>query len=219
MLSRLIDFCNIETCDPETIGDYCKKHGLCAYCGDRACEGPDGPPCNLSNVEQTRLEQSVNEYRAFLDECINERRLNVAFVNAKLQYLRGETATYISRLSTGDIGEFDPDTNSERSFYFTEGEDTWKPGVYFSRLGGGTVESFVDAEIVQTLLVEKGELFSKVKKCKYNGCKKYFLYNRPKQVFCSNNCRMTYHNEKDRLSGARHKYYQKKRDEGDEKYY
>ncbi|MFW6052970.1 MAG: hypothetical protein ACOC8I_03570 [Desulfosalsimonas sp.] len=64
-----------------------------------------------------------------------------------------------------------------------------------------TIEDMLFFDYLHPFLVDKGEQFKKLRTCKNSDCGAWFLYNRPKQVYCSDACRHANNNRTKIKSG------------------
>ncbi len=108
-------------------------------------------------------------YRDFIDDCIRGN-LNLSFINTRSTFL----ILGNSRLC------------------FEKSDRPWNPTVSLA-IRELTIEKWLDLIITQTLLSGEGEFFSKIKRCLQ--CGDYFVVKSKKAKFCSDKCRMTYHQE------------------------
>lgn len=209
----LIDFINLRPLTFETVEGFYKRHGLTHY--NIVADGIDIPSnsycapatssylylfneliLNRTKVKnpfpgKAKLEHSTlvppsdygssllfkdikelqHEYRDFIDDCIRGN-LDIAFINERITFLGFELGT--ARL------------------YFEKGSKQWNPSVYIVTYEF-TLKKWLDVMIIQTLLSGEGESFSKVKRCLH--CGDYFTLKSKKAKFCSDKCRMAYHQE------------------------
>ncbi|MDA3897335.1 MAG: hypothetical protein PF482_14460 [Desulfobacteraceae bacterium] len=59
---------------------------------------------------------------------------------------------------------------------------------------GMMFEEFLEAEYLKIFMTGQGDRFKKLRICRKPDCGKWFIYNRPKQNFCSDKCRLDFHN-------------------------
>ncbi len=102
-------------------------------------------------------------------------------------------------------------------FFLTITEDHFSPDI--SPYNDETVfDGRIEEEYMMVFISGKGGDFSKLRVCDNPGCGKMFLFNRPKQRFCENDCRHQYHNKDKIESGYLAKHQAKGRAEKPEIY-
>ena len=79
---------------------------------------------------------------------------------------------------------------------------------------GMMFEDFIESEYLKIFITGRGDVFKKVRVCRYDQCRKWFVYNRPKQRACCDGCRMAFHNERYVKSGKAAEYMKKGREKG-----
>jgi len=73
--------------------------------------------------------------------------------------------------------------------------DPWKVDFLYARSAKSIAfENFLEFSYLYPFLEGRGEQFRRLKTCKNPDCGKWFVYNRPKQTFCCNDCRHRYNN-------------------------
>jgi hypothetical protein len=76
---------------------------------------------------------------------------------------------------------------------FQEGENPWKPKL--SALTGlGYLEVKLAADYLEPFTHGNGEIYKRIRICNDPDCGKLFVFNRPKQNFCNDECRYHFHN-------------------------
>jgi len=75
------------------------------------------------------------------------------------------------------------------------------------------IEAWLERDFFNTIAFGGGDIFKRFRSCKNPQCGKWFLYNRPKQESCSDDCRRNYHNRKNIDSGYIRDFIRRKREE------
>ena len=79
-------------------------------------------------------------------------------------------------------------------FAITPGTNPWAAGIKYKATSEFTIEGSLEADYLRTFIAGRGENFKKLRQCRKLDCGKWFVYNRPKQIFCSDKCRLDHHN-------------------------
>lgn len=83
---------------------------------------------------------------------------------------------------------------TELRFKFQDTQDPWRPTLTTPMPAPWSIEQRIMAEYLAPFVANEGELFKRVRTCNDPHCGKLFIYNRPKQTFCNNDCRYHFHN-------------------------
>ncbi|MBC8393443.1 MAG: hypothetical protein H8E17_12860 [Deltaproteobacteria bacterium] len=81
-------------------------------------------------------------------------------------------------------------------FQVNEGASPWAVEVGNFWTEDSTFEVYLEADYLRVFLTGKGDLLKKLKICQNEDCSKWFVFNRPKQIYCCDKCRLAYHNSK-----------------------
>ena len=81
----------------------------------------------------------------------------------------------------------------ERILY-QETDDPWRLKIGIWTMGMPLIEHRLILSYKEPFIDGTGEQYRKIRQCRKPDCKKWFVYNRPKQKFCSNKCRLDFHN-------------------------
>lgn len=97
-------------------------------------------------------------------------------------------------IKKGPIFDFLNQTMSITHLIFLEGETPWRPQLRRDFYTAKTFEDHLEYDYAYPFIAGCGEDYKAVRTCKNPKCKRWFIYNRPKQLFCSHKCRLDYHN-------------------------
>ena len=86
-------------------------------------------------------------------------------------------------------------TNHTR-FLVSEGPTLWTVEVGNFWTDQSVFEDYLEADYLRVFLTGQGGLFKKLRTCQNEECSKWFVFNRPKQIYCCDKCRLAYHNSK-----------------------
>lgn len=81
-------------------------------------------------------------------------------------------------------------------FSVNEGPTPWTVEVGNFCTDQTLFEDFLEADYLRVFLTGQGDLFKKLRICQNEDCSKWFVFNRPKQIYCCDKCRLAYHNFK-----------------------
>jgi uncharacterized protein YlaI len=71
------------------------------------------------------------------------------------------------------------------------------------------IEDVLALDYLKTFVEGQGSVIKKARLCKNPQCFSWFIYNRPKQLYCCDTCRLGHHNKK-RVQSGEHAAYQRK---------
>lgn len=83
-------------------------------------------------------------------------------------------------------------------FQISEGASPWAVEVGNFWTEKSTFEIYLEADYLRVFLTGQGDLLKKLRTCQNEDCSKWFIFNRPKQKYCCNKCRLAYHNSKNK---------------------
>lgn len=98
-------------------------------------------------------------------------------------------------------------------FGFEDAQNPWAPRLTAPMPVPWTIEQRLMAEYLAPFISENGEVFKRVRACADPDCGRLFVYNRPKQTFCNDDCRYHFHNVVKIRSGYMADYQRKGRKE------
>ena len=81
----------------------------------------------------------------------------------------------------------------ETEFVFESSENPWRPKFSMPKKNGYLEEKLATA-YVEPFVNGDGEIYRRIRTCSDPDCEKLFIYNRPKQNFCNDECRYHFHN-------------------------
>ena len=96
-------------------------------------------------------------------------------------------------------------------FAIAPGVNPWAAEIKYKATFEFTIESSLEADYLKTFIDGRCENFKRLRNCRKKDCQKWFIYTRPKQVFCSDNCRLSFHNTRYIKSGKAAAYMKKAR--------
>jgi len=229
--SLLIDFCNVKKWDLSTILSLYEKYSIQKDSEDdliqkeykiRDCNTRHDSQHTYCLIENNRsknlqnhspetfvlpsqiefqklyeyLEQSQTKYRRFLDSCI-KGNLDLADLN-----------NLIRNINTSEPMFFDNPKQFSRKIKKREREFIkWNPVIYL--MGNGKcIEDAIESEIIHRFLRREGNYFSKIRRCNYLACQKYFKAERATTAkYCpGDQCRYSYNNLMKKQTGYSKKY-------------
>jgi hypothetical protein len=167
------------------------------------------------------LIKSQSSYKAFLNQCM-KGYLDLIFLNNLLLGIRRDQYSFDTsgkrKLDFGyNIGGL---KHSKPCFFPTDLYKAknkkkslleWNPVLRLMD-HGDCIEDAIDLEIINIFLAQRGEEFSKVKRCHYLKCNAYFIAARPRSKFCKSRgdqCRYDYNNMMKKEAGYSKEYYLK----------
>jgi hypothetical protein len=146
------------------------------------------------------LRKSQEHYREFLDKCASGI-LDVTILNNSLREMKEIHPIFFPSFGTDILNRQAKKTMR------------WNPILsLFEKTC--ILEDAIDLEIINMILRHRGIIFSKVKRCRYSECQRYFIAIRPKKVSCGDKCRFAYNNEEKKKTGYSKTYQSKHRIKG-----
>ncbi len=213
----LLDFCNLRDITHNAILDVHKKHRIIHTIDgnnkgyEESCfskQDPDKRVWLLLESEETKrfknnnpgfvilpsekrgdeilrfLQESQIEYKNFLNKCI-EGQFDLEFINKIIK-------------------DF-----SEIGLRLNKSIHEWTPSVVYEIEYLRTFESYIDWEILDIIFLHLGSIFQTVRACNWQKCRKYFLYKRKDQKYCSSNCSRNKRSFDYRKTGKHNEYMKK----------
>jgi len=209
----LLDFLNVREWTPEQLLIFFKDHGAIeslyghhhghdAWVKSRAF--PDKRFC-LSSTDEAVVDLSLHhagfilpedpEYQIFADYLKNELRSDWIQRIAEYQDSGELSQKYMDHLRSSLTVSFNNDFSIHAYCNTCE------------------LESWLERDFFNFIAFGGGGIFKKFRECKNPECRQWFLYNRPKQEFCSDKCRRNYWNRKNIDSGYIRDFIRRKREE------
>ena len=99
-------------------------------------------------------------------------------------------------------------------FYNLMDADPWKVEIVLTANDDCSFEHYLTLSYVRPFIQGTGDRYKRLRQCRKADCSKWFIYNRPKQEFCCDKCRLNYHNAIYAETGKAAAYMKKARDEG-----
>jgi hypothetical protein len=199
-LSLLLDFVNVKKWDTEALLDFFAGHSVINWL-NRARKSLESQPVTKF------VTSSLPYYIFWLEE--NEHALEMAAATdlailpgdpryeVFFDYILSLRAQWIDRIKkTITDGPDIPFLNSiarHTRVIFFEGPTPWAPAIgnYLDDLS--TFEAYLEADYLEIFLGGQGDLFKRLRICRDPACSKWFIYHRPKQISCSDKCRLAFH--------------------------
>ncbi len=217
-MDLLLDFLNIKAWNIEALFGLYKDHGLYVseagykqgYEFSSCFEGflpnlffffmPDDP------FAASLLEQGI-------DVCLpgDERYQELFDYLTTLQSEWGKAINFT--VEHGPNFDFLNYTMSLVDIRLAQGANPWDAMFEHDRGQITPFEQFLEFDFLQPFLVGQGKQYKKLRVCKNPDCGKWFIYNRPKQLYCNETCRHNYHNHIKIESGYMAEYQRKGREE------
>jgi hypothetical protein len=214
-MNILIDFVNTETWNPEALLDLHKKHGMYytiegqkkGYAESFFFEKFKGKNfCPNRDESSMRLSSDGPGWCVFPGDKEYEGLFDY------LGTLQTEWNKRIKQtVKSGPETKFLNEIANRVKFVFESSQNPWDVKLSNFWNEQGTFESYIEFDYLKEFLAGQGEKFKRLRTCRE--CKNWFLYNRPKQISCSDKCRFAFGNRK-KTPVEKAAYMKQKRDEG-----
>jgi len=200
----ILDFLSIKTLSVESLLDLFEKHKQASWFSSKQFPGryfildADNPP-EIINVD----------YQDKLDIAWPESEKFATFLEY-LGALQDEWKTrVIQTIEQGPDIDFLNEAYRVTQIEFIKGETPWRTRAVPQSTNQFVFEDILLFDYLFLFLADLGEWFKKIRACKNPDCARWFMYKRPKQLYCCDKCRLDFHN-RERIKSGDHAAYQRK---------